>query len=45
MTAERVEQGTMRRGVEQSAIVGLAVNFDEPSADLAGELQTRSPDR
>ena len=42
MTAEGIEQRAMRCGVEQAAIVRLAVNLDEKSADLARELQ---PDR
>ena len=45
MTAERIEQRAMRGGVEQAAIVGLAVHFDERAADLARELHARPADR
>src|SRR5579871_2996059 len=35
--AEGVEQPAMRGAVEQPAIVGLAVNLDEPVAEIAQE--------
>ena len=45
MTAERVEQRAMRGGVEQAAIVGLAVHLDKQRRRSRARAGDRRPDR